>query len=353
MASSRSILADPPPTFSSASFRNISVGSCPVATGREILARFRALACFTGIDSRVALKKADPSETFQKSQSNDRLPLARDDFPVSHTIRARGHTLSSLLPLAAARIATFAPSWSRDLPCLPPKKTPRAFSTLHLQRKKRAGHPPPRYIRPTPHPIPACTYQKEETRKKSRRVRFRISVAAADMVKRDREDTEVEALAMANCLMLLSRVGESTDPSSWPTNRKSGPGERMFACKTCNREFSSFQALGGHRASHKKPKMISGDLFHLGRSGESSPAKPKTHECSICGLEFPIGQALGGHMRRHRAAIAEAATKPVPVLKKSNSKRVMCLDLNSSLTEDDLTLRLGKVAPPLVLDLVL
>ncbi|XP_056165203.1 zinc finger protein ZAT12-like [Syzygium oleosum] len=173
------------------------------------------------------------------------------------------------------------------------------------------------------------------------------------MVKRDREDTEVEALAMANCLMLLSRVGESTDPSSWPMNRKSRSGERMFACKTCNREFSSFQALGGHRASHKKPKVISGDLFHLGRSGESSPAKPKTHECSICGLEFPIGQALGGHMRRHRAAIAEAATKPVPVLKKSNSKRVMCLDLNSSLTEDDLTLRLGKVAPPLVLDLVL
>ncbi|KAK3442176.1 hypothetical protein EUGRSUZ_B02399 [Eucalyptus grandis] len=173
------------------------------------------------------------------------------------------------------------------------------------------------------------------------------------MVKRDREDTEVEALALANCLMLLSRVGESTD-SPW-LNHKSRPTERMFACKTCNREFSSFQALGGHRASHKKPKL-SGDLFHLGRTADSSPAKPKTHECAICGLEFPLGQALGGHMRRHRAAMAESlatAEKPVPVLKKSNSKRVMCLDLNSSPTEDDLTLRLGKAAPPLVLDLVL
>ncbi|XP_030537451.1 zinc finger protein ZAT8-like [Rhodamnia argentea] len=171
------------------------------------------------------------------------------------------------------------------------------------------------------------------------------------MVKRERGDTEVEALAMANCLMLLSRVGESPD-----SNRKSWPTERMFACKTCNREFSSFQALGGHRASHKRPKLISGDLFHLGRAADSSPAKPKAHECSICGLEFPIGQALGGHMRRHRAAMTEslaAAAKPVPVLKKSNSKRVMCLDLNSSPMEDDLTLRLGKVAPPLMLDLVL
>ncbi|KAL3750697.1 hypothetical protein ACJRO7_011751 [Eucalyptus globulus] len=175
------------------------------------------------------------------------------------------------------------------------------------------------------------------------------------MVKRDREDTEVEALARANCLMLLSRVGESTDSAS--PDRKSRPTERMFACKTCNREFSSFQALGGHKASHKKPKLISGDLFHLGHAADSSPAKPKTHECSICGLDFPMGQALGGHMRRHRAAMLEslaaAAAKPVPVLKKSNSKRVTGLDLNSLPMEDDLTLRLGKVAPPLVLDLVL
>ncbi|KAF8039905.1 hypothetical protein BT93_B2196 [Corymbia citriodora subsp. variegata] len=174
------------------------------------------------------------------------------------------------------------------------------------------------------------------------------------MVKREREHPEVEALAMADCLMLLSRVGQSTD-SSWP-NRKSQPTERMFACKTCNREFPSFQALGGHRTSHKKPKLISSDLFHLGRAVDSSLAKPKTHECTICGLQFPLGQALGGHMRRHRAAVAEslaAAVKPVPVLKKSNSKRLTGFDLNSSPMEADLTLCLGKVAPPLVLDLVL
>ncbi|KAL3750819.1 hypothetical protein ACJRO7_011757 [Eucalyptus globulus] len=172
------------------------------------------------------------------------------------------------------------------------------------------------------------------------------------MVKRDREDAEVEALAMANCLMLLPRVGECAD-----SNRESRSTERMFACKTCNREFSSFQALGGHRTSHKKQKLIPGGLFHLGCTADPSPAKPKRHECSICGLEFPMGQALGGHMRRHRAAMAESlaaeAAKPVPVLKRSNSKRVTCLDLNSSLMEDDLTLRLGKVAPPLVLDLLL
>ncbi|XP_052149967.1 zinc finger protein ZAT7-like [Oryza glaberrima] len=77
------------------------------------------------------------------------------------------------------------------------------------------------------------------------------------------------------------------------------PPERMFECKTCNRQFPSFQALGGHRASHKKPRLADGD------PAAEAPAKPKVHGCSICGLEFAVGQALGGHMRRHRAVMAD------------------------------------------------
>ncbi|XP_044506355.1 zinc finger protein ZAT12 [Mangifera indica] len=142
---------------------------------------------------------------------------------------------------------------------------------------------------------------------------------------------EVGAMDMAKCLMLLSKVGET------------GSGNRVFACKTCKREFSSFQALGGHRASHKKPKLMGDELFNNSQMA-ASPKKPKTHECSICGLEFAIGQALGGHMRRHRAAMTGDALVtrpllPVPVLKKSNSsKRVLCLDLNLTPLENDLKL---------------
>ncbi|EEF29282.1 zinc finger protein ZAT12 [Ricinus communis] len=157
-------------------------------------------------------------------------------------------------------------------------------------------------------------------------------------MKRDREEAVID---MANCLMLLSKVGQTELEDSKPG--------RLFACKTCNRRFSSFQALGGHRASHKKPKLIGDDLLKL----PSSPPKPKTHECSICGLEFAIGQALGGHMRRHRGntgggggdGVVTRALLPVPVMKKSNSsKRVLCLDLNLTPVENyDLTLQLGKV----------
>ncbi|KAF7804539.1 zinc finger protein ZAT11-like [Senna tora] len=104
---------------------------------------------------------------------------------------------------------------------------------------------------------------------------------------RDNEARETSFLDIANCLMLLSHTH---------TNSHRIRSCAEFECKTCNRKFSSFQALGGHRASHKKPRLDDHDA-------ELKPqAKPKMHECSICGLKFSLGQALGGHMRRHRAA---------------------------------------------------
>ncbi|KAA0050290.1 zinc finger protein ZAT12-like [Cucumis melo var. makuwa] len=163
---------------------------------------------------------------------------------------------------------------------------------------------------------------------------------------------------MANCLMLLSRNTAADHFESSSTNSSSP--NRVFECKTCNRQFSSFQALGGHRASHKKPRIVGGDGGNSdGSSSQGSPTKPKTHECSICGLEFAIGQALGGHMRRHRAttllndarlltnhprrSLSPPPPKP-PVVKKSNGGgRILCLDLNLTPSENDSRfLQLGK-----------
>ncbi|KAI3871113.1 hypothetical protein MKW98_015013 [Papaver atlanticum] len=166
---------------------------------------------------------------------------------------------------------------------------------------------------------------------------------------------------MATCLMLLSRNGGGDQINYRPVIQaqtiSTSSRSRVYECKTCNRQFPSFQALGGHRASHKKPKLadqVSSDDI----SSQQQVAKPKIHECSICGLEFAIGQALGGHMRRHRAAMIEsslATTKtevispsssdittdttpkqqvPVPVFKRSNSsRRIVGLNLDLNLSD--------------------
>ena len=175
-------------------------------------------------------------------------------------------------------------------------------------------------------------------------------------MKRSLYAREIDSITMANCLVFLSKGRESYSfPSFDHANINNNSPSRVFECKTCNRKFTSFQALGGHRASHKKPKLMDGE----GSFESPSPAKPKTHECSICGLEFAIGQALGGHMRRHRAALndqnqlAGPLSPPssdhqqvVPVVKKSNSRRFLCLDLNLTPNENDMELfKLGKAAP--------
>ncbi|XP_043702100.1 zinc finger protein ZAT12-like [Telopea speciosissima] len=181
-------------------------------------------------------------------------------------------------------------------------------------------------------------------------------------MKRNGCEGTIDSLSMANCLMLLARGGGVEAKTMITMSDSVG---RTFECKTCNRKFPSFQALGGHRASHKKPRLmelglgLGGDESH--QQAQQQMMKPKTHECSICGLEFAIGQALGGHMRRHRAAMTSGGARLLPpppppppasqvaVLKKSQSRRILCLDLDLNLTPFEngigLDFALGKMSP--------
>lgn len=222
------------------------------------------------------------------------------------------------------------------------------------------------------------------------------------------DDSTEEEEDMANCLILLAHSGDNNNNHRPPAHHPRGSrrfadmstlniaaadgdvkvGLYVYECKTCNRSFPSFQALGGHRASHKKPKLMTsstdekkppppqpqphpqppqqyGKNINEHNEGETKGSPQislqlgnnnnmnnnnkgnKVHECSICGSEFTSGQALGGHMRRHRPATVAVGVSPaahedgggdnkavataVDVVK----PRVLALDLNLPAPEEE------------------
>lgn len=157
--------------------------------------------------------------------------------------------------------------------------------------------------------------------------------------------------------------------------------KKMYSCKTCSRKFSSFQALGGHRAScYNKLKSMHDDEDHIqiqiqqkgfhtieeednitdedpprhyryysfssnkhyfGIHGEADIKKDKVHKCPVCYKVFSCGQALGGHKRCHNSSPpatleANAATSSVStIIDQIQIRSVLDLDLNMPAPLDD------------------
>lgn len=192
---------------------------------------------------------------------------------------------------------------------------------------------------------------------------------------------------MANCLILLAQGDAkkiSSSSSSHPLDQPAttskaaavATGLYVYQCKTCNRCFPSFQALGGHRASHKKPKVINNNNIEASKKAfvlmdeeddrfsnmsttlslqmannrdaanlcaRTNNKANKVHECSICGAEFSSGQALGGHMRRHRAfttsttalSMGTSSSLDRQSQQAKKPRNILQLDLNLPAPEDD------------------
>ncbi|MQL41287.1 C2H2-type zinc finger protein, partial [Escherichia coli] len=83
------------------------------------------------------------------------------------------------------------------------------------------------------------------------------------------------------------------------------PSKLSYKCSVCNKAFSSYQALGGHKASHRKlagggsEDHSTSSAVTTGSANAASNGGGRSHECSICHKSFPTGQALGGHKRCH------------------------------------------------------
>lgn len=178
-------------------------------------------------------------------------------------------------------------------------------------------------------------------------------------------DAELESNSLKN------RVKRPLEGEFSKNSHKRG----KFECTTCNKIFHSYQALGGHRASHKKNNK--GCFASKNESSENSiETEPKTeiklkkssgnehvvehelgaglsnevervkeskknkgHECPICLKVFQSGQALGGHKRSHLSGKSEIRNfQPLAVVQKPVPEIRDFLDLNlPASTEEEST----------------
>ncbi|KAJ1293472.1 hypothetical protein BS78_01G070600 [Paspalum vaginatum] len=176
-----------------------------------------------------------------------------------------------------------------------------------------------------------------------------------------RQRSEEENLAL--CLLMLSRGGHHRVQAPAPVPA-AAPVAAEFKCSVCGKSFSSYQALGGHKTSHraKLPAPPAAPLVEApapiaaippppvevrepatsstaaSTDGAAAASVARVHRCSICHKEFPTGQALGGHKRKHydggvgsaaSASAAAAATETSEVESSGNgSSAARAFDLN-------------------------
>jgi hypothetical protein len=115
----------------------------------------------------------------------------------------------------------------------------------------------------------------------------------------------------------LGRERDQEQHQHQPTNKWCPPThapaqqELRFRCAVCGKAFASYQALGGHKSSHRKqptpeqyaaaaaqPQAVStADSEETTSSSGGTAGGP--HRCTICRRGFATGQALGGHKRCH------------------------------------------------------
>lgn len=206
--------------------------------------------------------------------------------------------------------------------------------------------------------------QKQEQQKETKKLKVNTiqlskteSWAEPEPVSSISDTTTEEDVAF--CLMMLSRDqwkskvqqdGEEEETEIEKSMEETDESEEYFKlskvnrttrgkyrCETCNKVFKSYQALGGHRASHKKIKAYFSATHETELEPENvgtrSITEKKIHECPVCYRVFSSGQALGGHKRSHVTGQV-AATTQTPV-KSSKKLGDSLIDLNLPAPMDD------------------
>ncbi|XP_022897332.1 zinc finger protein ZAT10-like [Olea europaea var. sylvestris] len=104
---------------------------------------------------------------------------------------------------------------------------------------------------------------------------------------------------------------KSIEPFS-PTIIASSPDQnKPYICSVCGKSFSSYQALGGHKTSHRDRSQFATTTAITNTSNMISYVNPsgRIHKCNVCSENFTTGQALGGHMRMHYEGVIKGGKK--------------------------------------------
>ncbi|XP_006394501.2 zinc finger protein ZAT1 [Eutrema salsugineum] len=75
--------------------------------------------------------------------------------------------------------------------------------------------------------------------------------------------------------------------------------KKKYKCDTCGKVLRSYQALGGHRTSHRNKRLKLCEKNDQAVKPENGLVVRRHYKCDICDRVFESGQALGGHKKVH------------------------------------------------------
>lgn len=120
----------------------------------------------------------------------------------------------------------------------------------------------------------------------------------------DEEDNEhVEQVedvkVLTSSVETLTEDNDEDDDDEIYLVAREKPRKGKYKCETCGKILSSYQALGGHRTSHRNKRLKTGDSNGQAVKPKNRSVVRGQYECQICGKVFESGQALGGHKKIH------------------------------------------------------
>ncbi|CAI9763038.1 unnamed protein product [Fraxinus pennsylvanica] len=165
--------------------------------------------------------------------------------------------------------------------------------------------------------------------------------AAAELIEDVLNPASIVVTTTSERAGALASTGDdkkSMEPFS-PTIIASPLDQNMsYIYSVCSKSFSSYQALGGHKTSHRDRSQFATTTAIANTSNISyiSPGG-RIHKCNVCNKTFTTGQALGGHKRKHYEDVMKGGKKPGVFTSKGGSSS-QCT--SNGRTTDDFNLNL-------------